>query len=351
MTIFNNIFIVGLGLVGGSFAKTLKKYNPQQRVGAFDTRQEYLDLALAQKDIDYSIDLSSKYDTNQSIDLIIICAPLSSYGVIFNQISGLISDETTIIDFGSVKSFPKPKNIKNFILCHPITGSHASGFENCTADIFDNTQMIICDNERDIKDNNILCLFQSLKISPIFMEVKRHDKIYALISHLPQFLSFLLYDITPDNLDQKNPFFKSFRLKDSDPKIWQDVFNLNEKNIENYYINFFDNLEKNVNSIANNVKIIEKIDLFYQKYQILIDDSKIDEEYLYNNFSIIMFHTLVVVSYLEIEDVASFSKFCGNGFKDFISIIKISQINKNKLSINIRDNEAKLRKMFNKIAT
>ena len=101
-----------------------------------------------------------------------------------------------------------------------------------TSNLFFGKKFIICKNifnkDEDIKKIN--SLFQKMGCNVDFIDAKAHDKIYALVSHLPQFISFLTKDFSPKIND------RAFRLNNSNEKIWGDIFALNEKNIEEFYI-------------------------------------------------------------------------------------------------------------------
>ena len=349
MTIFNNIFIIGLGLIGGSFARALKKYNSQQIIGAYDKNYDNLSLAKLQKTIDYTIDLQANKTSISDIDLIVISTPLSTYNQIFRQINHIISKNTIVIDLGSVKNFAIPKNIKNFIPCHPIAGLHQSGFEYSDEKLFDNKQIIICRDQQKLKDDRILSLFKSLNLKYCFMDSVKHDKIYALISHLPQFLSFLFLDLTPKDLNINDSFYKSFRLNKSNPEIWADVFKLNEVNIGNYYIDFFDNLKNNIDNINNCAVILDKINFYHKKYDNLLEKSVVDEKFFCYNFKSIFFRVLMVISYLEIKEIEDLKEYYGNGFKDFISILNIFNLNQEILISEMKKSQNSLQEIFKEL--
>ncbi len=346
---FKNIFIIGLGLIGGSLAKALKKQNPKQIIGAFDQDQNTIKLALNQKIIDYGQISLEKID--QEIDLIVICTPLSSYQNIFDRLVQLNKTNSTIIDFGSVKNFKIPKKLTNFIPCHPLTGSHLSGFENSQQDLFANSLMIICKQDSFLKNNHLINLFSTLKLNCQFMSCKEHDQIFALTSHLPQFLSFLILQSADKitEINKSNSFYKALRLDKSDPKIWHDIFKSNERNIEKYYLEFFDNFSKNIFKLTDNLTILNKINFFYKKYQAFCSYENLDEQLFYDNFVNLFLRVIIVISFLEIKDLKKFENFIGNGFKDFISILQIAQLNPNKIGMLIDKNLQNFQKIFNSL--
>ena len=130
---YQKTLIIGLGLLGGSIAKSFRKYNISQNIFAFDVDIDAIELAKEQKIIDKFILLD---DDLSDFDLIAICVPLNQYQSVFSKISNKINPQALIFDIGSVKDF-KFKNIpQKFVPCHPIAGGTESGFENSNENLF-----------------------------------------------------------------------------------------------------------------------------------------------------------------------------------------------------------------------
>lgn len=347
---FNTIFIIGLGLIGGSFARLIKNNNKSLKIIAHDLDKESLAEALKDKVIDGVFDLKKDNINNLPvIDLIVIATPISSYSAIFDNIN-LINKDAKVIDLGSVKNFKFKNTPKNFTPCHPIAGSEKSGFENSNFELFSNSKLIVCKKEQNL-DQDLKAFFvkNSLKIE--YLDAKTHDEIYGLISHLPQFLSFLLSDFVPKNLD--NSFKKPFRLIESDPKMWQDIFNFNQSSLEKYYNVFFENLDKNL-ALLKNRSQIENLLTYSDKLRIENNDSfnnyNFNEKFFEDNFDVIFFHFLVVISYLEIEQIKLFKNYHGNGFRDFTSLINLLDFDHEKIINLAEKNSGKINKIFKEIS-
>lgn len=312
--LFNKTLIIGLGLIGGSFAKTLRKYNLSQAIFACDIDEEALNLASLDSVIDKGfsdLKILSAQELNE-FDLIVIAAPLSAYEEIFGEISGT---KSLVIDLGSVKNFAFEDAPQNFVPCHPIAGLENGGYENSRDDLFANKKFIICK-----KDEKVSELIKEIGANEEFLESEKHDEIYGLVSHLPQFLSFLTAEFSPENIS--NDFVRNaFRLNYSDSEIWGDIFAMNEENVEKFYIEFFENIME----IAENNFI--KIDQDFSNGEV----KKINLEDIASKE--VLVRLVVVLSYLKIKEVGEFSSFAGSGFKDFTSII--SQVNFDEKSINL----------------
>lgn len=334
--IFKNSLIIGLGLIGGSFARAMKQSKVSAKITACDFDEESLDLAKIENVIDEGfVDLQFLSDDLAKFDLIVIATPLSAYEEIFANLKNKISEKTLVIDLGSIKNFQFKDLPKNFVPCHPIAGLEVAGYENSTADLFKGKKFIIC------KENQkIVNLITEIGAKAEFIEVKKHDEIYALVSHLPQFLSFLSKEFSPKNI--KNEFLqKAFRLDNSDPEIWEDIFAMNEENLEKFYLKFFDNLEKNC------FKKPEELLLLMQS----VSDKKavlsnIDFDEISKNFDKILPRLAIVLSYLQIPEIKKYSSYAGSGFKDFTAIIAIANCDHKKIISLISISQKELQKLL-----
>ncbi len=344
--LFQKTLIVGLGLIGGSFARALRQANVSKEIFACDTDEEVMDFAKNEGVIDEVILLQENLS---EFDFIILSAPLSSYEEIFEEISNRVSNKAIIIDLGSIKNF-KIKNLpKNFIPCHPIAGSDKAGFENSKADLFLDKKFIICPENSD--KNSLTKLDEVIKkigAKTEFLEAKKHDEIYALVSHLPQFLSFLTKEFSPKNIEDE--FFKTaFRLDNSSPELWEDIFAMNGENLEKFYLEFFERLEENVNSFADGPRNKCGVTPSVNCHPALVAGSSA-EKFFEQNFAAIFFRALVAKSYLKIPKIKTFQNYAGTGFTDFTSITQILNHDPKKLRELIKKNQNQILKIFNSIS-
>ncbi len=333
---FKKTLVIGLGLIGGSFAKALRQNKISEKIFALDVDLETIDLAKNDGVVEGGCDNFELLDND--FDFVVIATPLSIYEEIFEEISSHITPSAILIDLGSLKSFIDeilPKNLaKNFVACHPIAGSQKTGFENSDTKLFLNKKFIICPNKNNDKKviEKIENLANQIGFNVELIDFKKHDEIYALVSHLPQFLSFLTKDFSPKNIT--DDFLRTaFRLDDSDPEIWSDIFEINDQNLEKFYLEFFDNLEKNIELIKlNKIGIIDEI-LF-------------EKNFFEQNFSTIFCRAIIAKSYLEISEIKNLQNYVGQGFKDFVSIAQILNQNPKKTSELITKNQNKILKIF-----
>lgn len=326
------ILIIGLGLIGGSFARAIRQHNIADKIFAFDNNIETVSTA---KNIGI-IDEFQPLDNNLgSFDLIVIASPLSSYQEILAKISAAECQNTVVIDLGSLKEHViklLPTNLqKNFIACHPIAGSDKTGFESSSAELFFDKKFVICKTKNN--DEKFLKIVENVvgkigaKID--FLDAKAHDEIYGLVSHLPQFLSFLSKEFAPEQQDDAI-LQTAFRLDNSSPEIWNDIFKINQKNIEKFYLEFFKNFEDLVTKISN--QKYDDIALELNKISTLQCNSQNLEQKEFDfkeEKSSILFRLIIVASYLKIKQMQNLQSFGGSGFKDFTSIISYVKLPNN----------------------
>lgn len=343
--ISDKTLIIGLGLIGGSIAKSFKLQEISREIWAYDLDYESIESAKNQKIINGFQLLD---DNLADFDLIVLCAPLNQYQNIFQKIHNKINSKAIFFDIGSVKNFTFKNIPSNFIPCHPIAGSDKTGYENSNENLFFDKKFIICKKIDNFIDSPIAKITTKLGAKPIFLEPNLHDKIYGLVSHLPQFLAFLCAENSPKEFP--NELIKNaFRLDQSNPQIWGDIFELNKKNLEIFYNEFYQNLEDLINNItSNDFSIFAQNIKLPNHNQILSDNNFIN--YFEKNFSSIFFRILIIISYLKINDLAKFKEFAGQGFEDFTSLVFLLNIDPTKLRYLISQNQKHIIKLFNNIS-
>lgn len=329
---FSKTLVIGLGLIGGSFAKALRQHKISEKIYAYDLDPDALEAAMKSGVIDDFVMLD---DELSDFDFIVLASPLSTYEKLIAALKNKIAKDAVIIDLGSIKNLTIKKKLgANFIPCHPIAGSDKTGFENSDAALFTAKKFIICPENCDEKSlKKVVEVAKEISSEVEFLEAKKHDEIYALVSHLPQFLSFLTKDFSPKKLT--NEFLKTaFRLDNSNPEIWNDIFKLNENNLEKFYLEFFDNLEKNIKT--PNHSPLTTYDLPLTTHDLLDPN--------------ILFRVLVVKSYLEIKQIESYKNYAGSGFRDFTSIIAVLNSDPEKLSKLFAQHRSQILKFFDSIS-
>ena len=252
------IGIVGLGLMGGSFGKAIRKYNLAREILGYDHNIQHQKDALSLNLVDKIIDI----DELILCDIIVLCIPVDA---IVSFLPSLIncSSKTTIIDFGSTKEFivkSIPKEIKaNFVPAHPMTGTEKFGPSAAIDGLYENKTMVLCDLDKcDIlHKNRVINIFEKLQMNLVFMDSKEHDVHACYMSHLPHAISFALGNIVMNHENPKDIIslaaggFKDMsRIAKSSPEMWTDIFRQNRSNM----LKSIDLYEKQISLIKKMIK-------------------------------------------------------------------------------------------------
>ena len=238
------IIIIGLGLIGGSIAKTLSSSNDCE-ILAFDSDQKSIKNALHNQSIQGSLNSLNDLESSEYEDsLIIISTPPNVTNNILKSLDFLFNSSMTITDTTSSKSSLN-KTLKefhfpeNFIFSHPVAGSHLSGEENSVADLFDGKSTILSyyDSVTSKHVDRVKSLWSKLGSNIVVLDAELHDQIFAYSSHLPHLAAYALLN-TLKGLEQDDlsnfsggGLGEFLRLVSSSPEMWADIFSMNEKNI------------------------------------------------------------------------------------------------------------------------
>ncbi|MCT7509941.1 prephenate dehydrogenase [Aliarcobacter cryaerophilus] len=235
-----NIGIIGLGLMGGSLAKAVKRYGISKKVYGFTNSEknakEIEELGL----VDELVDLETLKKVS---DVIILSIPVDAIISMFPNFLD-INDKTTIIDMGStkeyiVKNIP-PKIRKNFIAAHPMTGTEKNGPKAAIDNLYEGKTVVLCDLEdnANMHVNKAFKIFQEIGMRIVVMNSHEHDVNACYISHLPHLISFSLANTVMSHQNPKEIIalaaggFKDMsRIAKSSPRMWGDIFKQNRENM------------------------------------------------------------------------------------------------------------------------
>jgi len=251
--------IVGLGLMGGSFALATKNYF--EKIIGIDHNEKHKKDALNLGLVDEIGDLKDI----QKCDVVILAIPIRGIISVLEHISIFnINPKTTIIDFGSTKKTiieECPKNIrKNLVASHPMAGTEYSGPNAAIKDLYENKIMVICNKEEsgEYQLNVAEDIFRFLKMKIKYMNASEHDRHAAFISHMPHIVSFSLANAVLKQEDKGHivtlaagGFRDMSRLAKSNPHMWNDIFKENKENLLISIEAFKSELEKAKKMIEN----------------------------------------------------------------------------------------------------
>lgn len=248
------IYIIGVGLIGGSFALEIKKIFPDSNIIGIDNSKENLDQAINLK----IIDAIGSIDDITNPFMILLAIPVKSIINILPNVLDKSTQDTIVIDFGSTKnsickSVTNHKNRSNFVAAHPIAGTEFSGPNAAHHGLFDNKNIIICEHEKSNDNiiNTALEIFSKMKMIVSYMDSISHDKHIAYVSHLSHLSSFMLGKTVMDEEESEKNIFdmagsgfeSTVRLAKSSPKMWTDIFDDNKANVLKSLSDYINNLE------------------------------------------------------------------------------------------------------------
>jgi prephenate dehydrogenase len=274
------IYIIGIGLIGGSMALDIKSIYDDAKVFGIDANEKHLDEAIQLGLID---EKASENDLINA-DLVLVSVPVDVGLVILPNILDKIGEQTLVFDVGSTKNpiceaiENHPKR-RNFLACHPIAGTEFSGPKAAVKGLFEGKTNIICEVEKTTfkLQETAMDLFKKLGMRIRYMDPKSHDKHIAYVSHLSHISSFMLGKTViekekdeQDIFDMAGSGFEStVRLAKSSPAMWTPIFKQNKKQVvkslEEYIQNLThfkellesDNYEEVYNEMQNTNRIKE----------------------------------------------------------------------------------------------
>ena len=238
------IGFIGLGLIGGSIAKAIRKYHEDYRLLAYDQDRETLAAAVSSNMIDA---VCEEHDERfRSCDYIFLCAPVEFNVKYLEYFKDNIGPDTILTDVGSVKGIIH-KEVERlgmesrFIGGHPMAGSEKTGFEASSDRLIENAYYIITPGGEVALERltDFTEMISSLGAIPMVLTSEEHDFITAGVSHLPHIIAATLVNFVKDT-DTKNEWMKRLaaggfkditRIASSSPTMWQHICLKNRANI------------------------------------------------------------------------------------------------------------------------
>lgn len=235
--LIQRLTIIGVGLIGGSLARALKRAGACGEVIGCGRNTYNLEQAVELGVID-------RFDTNpaaavKAADMVVVAVPLASMATLFATIRDVLSPQAIITDVGSAKTtvvadarqhlgphFPR------FVPAHPIAGSEKTGVTASFVELFENRLVIltpVAETDAQAKET-VTTMWELTKANVVDMSVSHHDEVLAATSHLPHLLAYALVDCLAKMEDRKEIFrfaaggFRDFtRIASSDPRMWHDI--------------------------------------------------------------------------------------------------------------------------------
>lgn len=242
---FEQLGLIGCGLMGGSFALALKRAGLVKRVVGYSKSPSTTERARQMGVID--IEAPSALLAVSGADIVLLAVPVSATEDTFKAIRHLITANTLVMDVGSTKCDVVDAarrvlrdDVGCFVPAHPITGKEVSGVEHADNNLYTGKQVILTPIERTYTAqlNKAISLWTALGCNVVQMSPQAHDAAYAAVSHLPHLIAFALMNSISnqaqgaDFLSLAGPGFRDFsRIAASDSKMWRDILIANREEL------------------------------------------------------------------------------------------------------------------------
>jgi prephenate dehydrogenase len=268
-TLFQNALVIGLGVIGGSVAAGLKKYQITNTVVGFALAPD-AQAALNAAAIDIAITDEAKLPAAISIaDLMILALPVHLCVALLPIIEMHMKADAVLTDVCSVKkpiadavALTLHRNAGQFIAAHPIAGSHLSGFEGAKADLFHGATVVLAPSSNESAFDKMSQLWHALGAHIEVMANDVHDQRYANLSHLPHAVAFALSN-TVLTLTEKNQvdfsslssqvgkgFLDTTRIAASSAELWAGIAVANKAAL----LNSLDEFIEQITAMRNALK-------------------------------------------------------------------------------------------------
>ncbi|MBQ0735050.1 prephenate dehydrogenase [Aquimarina celericrescens] len=259
-----NVFIIGTGLIGGSFAIDIKAAFNEALIYGIDQNEENLNKALALGVIDNKASLKGLKDAT----IVIIAIPVDATVTIISEVLDVVSDDCLVFDVGSTKQklcevVSNHHKRRNYLAAHPIAGTEFSGPEAAVANLYRGKTNIVCEVEKTAfkLQEKGMEIFSRLGMRIRYMDPVSHDKHIAYVSHLSHISSFMLGKTVIEKEKNERDIFdmagsgfaSTVRLAKSSPAMWAPIFKHNKENV-------IETLQEYITNLTQFKELMEKDD-------------------------------------------------------------------------------------------
>ena len=242
--LFDRVAIIGIGLIGSSLARVIRRDNPATHIVACARRAETLDAVRRLQIADEATD--DPVAAVAGADLVVLATPLSAYAEIAGKVAPALKPGAIVTDVGSVKEVAVrdlapllPRGV-HFVPGHPVAGTEHSGPEAGFAEMFADRWCILTppDGTDPAAVAKVTRLWQLAKMKVVTMPADHHDKVLAVTSHLPHLIAYTIVgtateleqDLQSEVVAYSAGGFRDFtRIAASDPVMWRDIFLANSE--------------------------------------------------------------------------------------------------------------------------
>ena len=234
---FEQLGLIGCGLMGGSFALALKKAGMVKRVVGYSRSPSTTERARQMGVID--AEAPSALLAASGCDIVLVAVPVAASEATFKSIQHLVTPKMLIMDVGSTKCDVVEaaqrglrEQVGSFVPAHPIAGKELAGVENADADLYVGKQVILTPTAQTLTSHarRAAEVWRALGCKVVNMTPESHDAAFAAVSHLPHMLAFTLMNSVAGQpqgqafMELAGPGFRDFtRIAASDPTVWRDI--------------------------------------------------------------------------------------------------------------------------------
>ncbi|MEJ6022607.1 prephenate dehydrogenase [Ramlibacter sp. PS4R-6] len=242
---FEQLGLIGCGLMGGSFALALKRAGLVKRVVGYSKSPSTTERARQMGVID--VEAPSALLAVSGADIVLLAVPVAATEATFKAIRHLVTKDMLLMDVGSTKRDVIDsarrvlrEQVGSFVPCHPVAGKEVSGVEHADPDLYLGKQVILTpiDKTDPAHVENAVKVWEGLQCKVVKMAPEAHDSAFAAISHLPHLIAFALINgiVTQKQgqefLSLAGPGFRDFtRIAASEPKMWRDILLANRQEL------------------------------------------------------------------------------------------------------------------------
>lgn len=250
-----NVFVIGIGLIGGSLAKDIREKYTEAVLFGVDNNKAHINEAIEKGIVDKGV----SFEELKNADIVIVSVPVDVSLTLIPKVLDIISENCLVFDVGStkeqvckvIKEHPKRRN---FLATHPIAGTEFSGPSAALNNLYRGKTNIICEVEKTAfkLQEKALEIFSNLGMRIRYMDPVSHDKHIAYVSHLSHISSFMLGKTVIEKEKNERDIFdmagsgfaSTVRLAKSSPAMWTPIFEQNKDNVIETLTEYIQNLER-----------------------------------------------------------------------------------------------------------
>lgn len=265
---FENVTIVGVGLISGSFALALKDKGFAKKIIGVSRTEASAKKAKELGIIDETLPLE---EAVKQSDFIYVAIPVDATIPVMKQIMDLITEKQIVADAGSTKyvlceALSNHPMRKRFVATHPMWGTEYSGPEAAVREAFKDRSCVICEKEKSDADavDIVESIYKTLGMNITYMNPENHDVHAAYVSHISHITSFALANTVLEKEKEEDAIFQlagggfesTVRLAKSNPAMWAPIFMQNKENV-------LDVLNEHISQLRKFKASLEKENLNY----------------------------------------------------------------------------------------